>query len=207
MTWSIDISKGFALVTGGVDVETLEKTYFPGMMGTPLHYDTWLFNIDTSVWNQGPSLQRSRFEHSCGLLVDSIAEGVSIAVVTGGRGHYSKGFSGFIEYPLRETELLVVQESIQNGQWFSGPELFEPIMDAFQITTSDKKQFIIGEGMARDDLDNAPYPSARLYRLQCFNLKCEWSRMKQILEQRRFLRAVAMLIPSNYNVKCSSTDP
>ncbi len=208
----VDLGNGQMLLNGGYDVE--RSIYTENDLGGWVYYedhmlaDTWLYSWQDNVWTQGPSLYVQRYQHSCGLVKDSIDERSSIAVVVGGSAKIKSSPS--MIFPLKETELLtVLEDSTVGNQWSGGPDLPIVLHDTFQATTPDQKQFIIGGGLTRDDHETPSFDSRFLFRLQCFSHKCDWSRMKQELQHDRPKRAVAILLPadSDYGVNCTSTNP
>ncbi len=204
------VSGNFLLI-GGLDTENTVENEVLGdkefeFTHVRLLYNTWWLDIDSQDWVQGPSLYISRYKHSCGVLIDSV-DGTEIAIAAGGLSDFKKQALGQInEFSIKETELLVIKHPKKNGQWSSGPDLPQEMHDSVHVTTQDKKQFIVGEG--KTHLDGVDKHVRSLYRLQCFALKCEWSRMKQELKYWRPMKAVAILLPShNYQVNCTSTMP
>ncbi len=201
----LDTRNGNIMLTGG-----REKVYDGMKLINDIHHaDAWMLNIAKGTWTEGPSLAYNRHQHSCGLLQDSI-DGAAIAVVAGGLAKLSAVLDTApgheLKFPLRETELLPVSDFITDRtHWLSGPNLPIAMTDTFQITTADMKQLIIGGGWTRADFGALQENVHPLYRLQCFSLKCDWSKMKQELKYPRPRRAVAILLPSDYEMDCEYT--
>ncbi len=167
-----------------VQIDSNKVMLIGGHDGSVSHNTTWFFDFRSKNWTRGPDLNIGRASFAYGLIRDS-STGSDLVIVSGGLSNS--------HHVVNSTEMWVVD----SDQWKMGPGLPFSFYGAAGVVTADGKSLIlIGGGNAQNyrELDT-------LYRLQCFNLDCEWTMMEQKLKVARD-SMVAMLIPEA-NVTCS----
>ncbi len=139
---------------------------------------TWIYDFTTKKWTRGPSLLEGTSDLACGIFKDSETQ-EDIVVAGPGARPYS--------YYTQSTQLW----KVDSDQFVHGPPLHVSIHSANGITSADGKHFILigGSGSHMEHLYS-------LYRLQCFNFECQWTKMEQELQVAR-MDAVVMLLPDN----------
>ncbi len=192
----IDMNDGSFLLTGGWEIDNVP----PFLKDLPRD-ETWFFNVQADKWTQGPTMSFSKMEHGCGLIYDSVSTETKIAVTLGGIGHWATKRMGDVP-GIKETELW--SENFNYGKWKLGPDLPKPMTDMFSVATHDKKQLIVGGGRYHSSYI-CEEGHRHLYRLQCFDLKCEWTRLKQTLYYQRPERPVAFLMADDFEIDCNKT--
>ena len=138
---------------------------------------SWFYNFDQpgKSWVPGPELNEGRWGYSCGVITDSANDGKTLVIAAGGL--YRKS-----------TEIFVVGSQ----KWIRGPDLPYNIGSAAGVTTPDGKNFLFIGGYN----DDTEQKEDSVYKLQCYNLNCEWTKMDQKL---RFARRnfVASFVPDS----------
>ncbi len=150
-----------------------------GGNGATAYQETvWFYNFDREKFVNGSGLIQARMHHVCGLITDSLNR-KPIMVVAAGRadGHQF----------LDTTELW----ADDSEKWVKGPDMPVKISGPSSMVSADGNHFIMvgGESLHYQEL-------YEIYKLQCFNLNCEWEKMPHELNVAR-QESVAMLIPSN----------
>ena len=147
--------------------------------GQQIKPETWFYNFDNAYqgWTRGPDLNVGRVRHACGVIKDSADESKTIVVVAG--GEFTKS-----------SEILVVNS--QPLTWIIGPEMPNAINDASGIAAPDGKSFYFVGG---NNWDRSGYEDA-IYKLQCRNTNCTWTKMFQELKVAR-QEFVATFLPDS----------
>ena len=148
---------------------------------------TRFYHSESSDWTGGPDLRFARSTHACGLISDSLSNKKIVIATT-----------GILDYS-NSTDLW----SVGSSQWIDGPEFpGGDIYKATGTTSSDGKHFILIGGI---DFRSGSGFQHSIYKLQCFNLICNWEKMKQKLHVARGYHFV-ILIPDNYDVNCTAIE-
>ena len=133
---------------------------------------TWFYNFENPEqgWVPGPRLNQGRLGHVCGAIKDSSDENKTIVVVVGGLRQKS-------------TEILVIDSLSEEEEkkWVQGPDLPFRIWDGAGVITPDGKSFLFLGGLNYDKNQREDC----IYKLQCYNLKCEWKKMDKKLKVAR----------------------
>ena len=134
-------------------------------------------NMKTVNWNDGPALKFKKISCVCGTIKDSSDDSKTIVVATGG-------------WKRKETELLDTSD-VSGETWLEGPDLSAKIAYGVGTTTIDSKTFLIVGGV-----DSTTEKKVNtIYRLQCHNMKCQWTTKDQTFQEKR-QRFLAFIISS-----------
>ncbi len=128
----------------------------------------WIYNFNSPErgWAPGPMLNEGRLGHVCGVIQDSGNDEKKLVIAAGG-------------YNRKSTEILVVGS--QPERWTRGPDLPARISGAAGVTTPDGKTFLFVGGWNWDTgrLEDS------IYKLQCYNLECCWTKLDHRLKVAR----------------------
>ncbi len=174
----VKLSPTMAFLIGGLVTYFDPTTY--ALTSIDRYPFTYFYTTETG-WTAGPLLQRDRYNHVCGVLIDGGNQD-KIVVTTGGMGNALH----------LETELLIVHQDLS---WTIGPEFPLAINSANGVSTADGSMFIVVGALVSD----VPTPDfiKEIYSMTCQDGQCHWTTMHQELETGRE-GAVAMLVPPTF---------
>ena len=139
-------------------------------------YQTWFYNFENedSSWVEGPTFIQSRYSHVCGKIKD-LKDGKTVIVAAGGIFDES-------------TEVLIPD----SGEWIIGPNLPHERSEAVGLTTPSEDSFLLIGGYNYDTTQEED----SIYKLQCYNLDCAWTKLDLELLQGRVL-FLAAFVPNS----------
>ena len=140
----------------------------------------WTYNFEHKDrgWVKGPYLNTARSDHACGIMKDSANEGIAIVVVAGGCSSWNS---------LETTEYIV----LGTKQWRVGPDLKYCLYGASGVTTPDGKSFLLVGGAYYDT--GGSHEEDTIYKLECHNLECTWTKVNEKLQVGRQMFLAAFL--------------
>ena len=87
---------------------------------------------------------------------------------------------------LKSTEIL----DLETNKWIAGPDLDYRIGFASGVTTPDRESFLFVGGINHD---KSLKLEDTIYKLECHNLECMWTKVYEKLEGKRFAFLAAFL--------------
>ncbi len=156
-----------------------------------------IFDFDTQLWTPGPDFTKYKEGHACAYLIDQTT-GQTVIVAAAGYGGpetelWTPGASNVL---LSLFPHLTHCTSHPTGTWISGPDVLQEVYRPSYLTALNGQAFIIVGGRY------SPNDHVKLQKLECFNLDCNWSIMKQELAVGR-QGSVALALPNSMAVSCS----
>ncbi len=147
-----------------------------------------MFDISKKAFQLGPSLAVARYGHACGVV--AIGTQMRAAIVTGGYSEQSK-------MSLQTTEMLVLDNADNTGQWSAGPNF--PASSSFRtgggVTVPDGT-FVVTGGQSQTT--SVSYIFQLDCRMTTAVADCQWIKLEHELEIGR-AGHLALLVPETYD--------